>query len=124
MAKKGPPRNIDDFILHNGNYKEALLRVLKKFHIDENGCWIWEGYTRSNGYGELRIHQSLYKVHRFMAFCFLGLDIYNLYYDTCHKCDVRNCINPAHLFVGTRFDNLKDMTSKGRRRNQFSKEKS
>lgn len=31
-----------------------------------------------------------------------------------HKCDVKNCVNPDHLFVGTQQDNVDDMMSKGR----------
>lgn len=31
-----------------------------------------------------------------------------------HTCDVRNCINPGHLFVGTDKDNTQDMLAKGR----------
>lgn len=34
-----------------------------------------------------------------------------------HKCDVRNCVNPDHLFIGTQKDNINDMDSKGRRVN-------
>lgn len=32
----------------------------------------------------------------------------------CHSCDVRNCIEPAHLFLGTAYDNTKDMIAKNR----------
>jgi hypothetical protein len=34
--------------------------------------------------------------------------------DCCHKCDVRDCCRPEHLFVGTRSENMLDMSAKGR----------
>lgn len=37
----------------------------------------------------------------------------------CHKCDVRACINPDHMFLGTYDDNMADMDRKGRRRIVF-----
>jgi len=34
--------------------------------------------------------------------------------EVCHSCDVRNCINPDHLFLGTHQENVEDMMRKGR----------
>jgi hypothetical protein len=32
----------------------------------------------------------------------------------CHRCDVRSCVNPSHLFSGSHRDNVQDAIAKGR----------
>lgn len=72
-----------------------------------SGCWLWEGYVRS-GYGRLRQKS----VHR-LAWEDANGPIPNGM-SVLHRCDVRLCCNPDHLFVGTNADNNRDMSSKGR----------
>jgi len=93
-----------------------LQKLLQNMHVDENGCWIFEGCVDpETGYGQMQLYYNKkVKVHRFVAYCFLGLDLFNLKLQACHECDVRNCINPFHLWIGTRSENIKDSSRKGR----------
>lgn len=42
----------------------------------------------------------------------------------CHRCDTPLCINPAHLFLGSNRENLRDAASKGRNPMQRHPERS
>jgi hypothetical protein len=80
-------------------------------------CWLFVGWRLPNGYGHIgstgRGKKTLL-AHRASWIAFNGPIPSGL--QVLHRCDVRACINPDHLFLGTPKDNMDDMDAKGRRR--------
>ena len=80
--------------------------------IPYDGCWIWNKHLASNGYGRMRYNGKMQQAHRVMYEVKKGPIPKGM--NVLHKCDVKDCINPDHLFLGTQKDNMKDMYDKGR----------
>ena len=78
------------------------------------GCILWSGRSTVNGYGILNWQGRPWLAHR-LAWTEVhgpippGLSV-------LHHCDVRSCINPDHLFLGTHADNMRDLREKRRQR--------
>lgn len=74
-----------------------------------SGCWLWWGDTSGKEpygqYGDKKAHRLSWELHR-------GSIPDKM--DVCHHCDTPLCVNPDHLFVGTRQDNMQDCAKKGR----------
>jgi hypothetical protein len=84
-----------------------------------DGCWEWQGRL-DGGYGRVMWHQKMYMAHRIAAWLSgmvaepRGSKDISKSDLVLHKCDNRKCCNPAHLFVGSQADNIRDCFNKGR----------
>ncbi len=94
-------------------------RLAAKTLADPNTtCLLWVGNTLTNGYGVIVLGGRPKRTdlaHR-VAYRLAYGAIPNETPHICHRCDVRRCVNPKHLFAGTQSDNAKDMWQKGRGR--------
>ena len=77
----------------------------------KNECWKWIGYKPTK-YGNMSVNNKGENVQRISYFLEYGQFDESL--DVCHSCDEPTCVNPKHLFIGTRKDNMQDMASKDR----------
>lgn len=95
--------------------REDFWHKVDRTQLSPGGCWLWTGSTNGTGggYGKLKRDGRYLLAHRYA---------YEMTYgevppDLCllHRCDVRTCVNPDHLFVGTRLENNRDCIQKGRK---------
>jgi hypothetical protein len=95
--------------------KIPIEDILKRYNINENGCWIYNGVKTTHGYGQ---HAPCILVHRTSYEYYIGSIPKGLC--VLHKCDNPPCINPDHLFLGTQRDNMRDKGEKLRTWNRLS----
>lgn len=101
---------------HKGNQnsgRDLLARFYSKVAFGLSDCWLWWGHIDALGYGRLvypgesKAHRASWRIH-----CGAIPDGMKV----LHRCDVRSCVNPNHLFLGTQEANVRDMIAKGRQR--------
>lgn len=108
-------RSITRFLQNNPQEIEKVKkRILNKIKVDANGCWLWQGYYtfRNCGYATFTLGGNTYAAHR-ISFAIFKPDLFNEYLNICHKCNVRLCLNPDHLYCGTQKDNISDAIKRG-----------
>jgi hypothetical protein len=91
------------------DYLRKLLSMVKQ---TVSGCWEKQGFRHKEGYGTMSYRGKGHRAH-VLAFKLMrgpvpsGMVV-------MHMCDNPPCCNPAHLKLGTRAENNKDMHAKGR----------
>lgn len=106
----------------DGSYPHELADRFWNFVPDQPGvdCWEWHGGKMPSGYGTISVRNAgerrTVSAHRLLFFLCRGRIPNDLW--VLHACDNPSCVNPSHLFLGTRTDNMRDASSKGRLRTQ------
>jgi len=78
-------------------------------------CWEWTAATDAKGYGRIAFYindstENL-KANRVSLHLHTGEEIGEL--QVCHTCHNKSCVNPQHLYAGTRSDNTQDDIERG-----------
>lgn len=102
---------------HNGGVDD-LARFWTKVDCSAGSdeCWPWIGPRRGE-YGRFHLHGRTYTAHRWLLGELRGVPLSRERVgeeDACHRCDNPPCCNPAHLYVGTRKQNIGDAVERSR----------
>lgn len=85
---------------------KVKVRFWNKVNNRQAGnCWIWDGAVTKAGYGwfDSQIDNYAHRLSWIMHFGYIPEGML-----VCHKCDIKRCVNPDHLYLGTSSDNVKD----------------
>lgn len=88
-------------------------RFWQKVHKNTgDGCWIWKGAVRTDGYGQFGFRGRIMGAHRVSYILNIGEIPDGLV--VCHRCDNKLCVRPSHLITDTQAVNAYDTKRKGR----------
>jgi len=103
---------------------DVKTRFMSKISKSPDGCWLWTGSKKEKNkykYGYFWMNGKVHSAHRASFMLFIGSITSGLF--VCHKCDVPECVNPSHLFIGDNSANMLNASSKNRHGAQIHKKK-
>jgi hypothetical protein len=97
-------------------WRNRKLKLAERFwakvtKAGPDDCWLWTAAAKTNGYGSFNVDGKTRLAHRV---AFVLIDSLEPGQDVLHKCDVKLCVNPKHLYAGTDYDNQRDAVVRGR----------
>lgn len=113
-----PANAIPDFDHARNTWHHLTPKRIEQFwaSVDKSGgdeaCWNWK---QAKTYGEYYLGTHKERTHRLAYNLSTGQDI-PAGMEVCHTCDNPACCNPAHLFIGTHSQNMRDRDKKKRGR--------
>ena len=123
MAKK----SFIEFLDESTGLKARFMKGVTK---TKSGCWKWSKAVGTDSYGQIWKDGSAKPAHQVAYELFKGkAPSKESNKVIMHLCDNkpgsagRACCNPAHLKIGSKSENQKDMVNKGRQANQHEKGK-
>lgn len=89
---------------------------LNRFNAMLDSNQHWTGTRYKDGYGLFKLNKKATRAHRAIYEHHYGPIPAGMF--VCHTCDIRECCNIDHLWLGTMQQNIDDMVSKGRHKSQ------
>jgi hypothetical protein len=114
--------------MQNVDWNNLQRRLEEKYIPEPNsGCHLWLGALDIGGYGVIATgtktpagSKLTIAAHRASFLLHNGPSSLDGGYFACHRCDLRCCVNPNHLFKGDGFDYMQDAANKGRLRSALT----
>jgi hypothetical protein len=102
----GDPKTVR-MVVRAGTPEERLWAQVDR---SGDGCWLWKGTRDTCGYGRISVNGRLVGTHRLSLSLALGRPLRE---SALHRCGVRACVRPDHLYEGTQADNMQDSLRDG-----------